>query len=147
MCNERVNPGRKASAILLLAVTAALAWVTPAQAQLPTAEDLIGATWNIKDKKTNTKIATLELLKNGQFEMVVGKGNTTRYPANPKAIWEINGATFRVVYDPAGRGKQVYIRGKISNWTKKGNDAFFELTLDEVNRLPAKEGDVLILDK
>ena len=39
------------------------------------------------------------------------------------------------------------MRGKIDHWTKNEQSAFFELPLREVNRLPVKEGDVLILDK
>ena len=78
----------------------------------------------------------------------VSKGNsTTRYPATPKARWEIDGAGFRVVYDPDGRGKQVYLRGRIDNWTKNNTGAFFELLLREVIRWPVKEGDVLILER
>jgi hypothetical protein len=75
-----------------------------------------------------------------QVELGATKDQTGEY--KEKAV-----ANLRVVYDPSGRGKQVYMRGKIAIWTKNNQGAFFELALREVDRLPVKEVDVLVLDK
>ena len=146
MRNERANQCqtfryRRTTTAILLSMAALLASKTNCPAQMPA--DLVGK-WDIKDGKGN-KIATLDLRENGQFEMKVG--NTT-FRATPIATWEFDkDGNLHVVYDPNGRGKQVYIFGKIKKWTVKDKTAVFELTLREVARIPAKEGDVITFEK
>src|SRR5688500_18026582 len=126
MCGNLVNLGSTATAILLV-VAAVLVGATPAPAQnLPTEKDLVG-TWDIKLKKTNTKIATIELMQNGQFKLVVGMKT---FPAAMPTKWKLDGANFQAVYESTRNGRtatQVYMRGKIDNWTRNDKDAFFEL--------------------
>jgi hypothetical protein len=134
--------------ITVLGLGLVFSGISSSKAQsLPSEKDLVG-TWDIKDKASDSRIGTIEFLQNGQFKLEVKQGNGSKtFPASPKAKWKLTGANLMVAYDPNGRGKQVYMRGKINLWTKVDQAATFELPLRETNELPVREGAVLILDK
>ncbi|HLW66527.1 MAG TPA: hypothetical protein VKS79_14530 [Gemmataceae bacterium] len=129
---------------LVLAFASALTATNRLPAQQPiTAKDLIG-TWKIKNDAGGKKIGTLELRKNGEFQLTVG---STSYNTDSTTKWEFDSKDLKISFAPTSTNTVILMRGKVDHYLQEGKKVSFEFTLKEANRMPVKAGAMLILER
>jgi hypothetical protein len=139
---------RRSRIVTTLSILASLAFalivVAESSAQQPiTSKDLIGA-WKIKDDASGKKIGTIELRKNGEFQLTVG---STSYATDSTTKWEFDSKDLKIVFVPSGTSNVILMRGKVDHYLQSGKKATFEFTLKEANRMPVKTGAMLIFER
>jgi hypothetical protein len=130
--------------LLLGSLAASLAIATESSAQQPiTSKDLIGG-WKIKDDASGKKIGTIELRKNGEFQLAAGSAN---YSTDSTTKWEFDSKDLKIVFTPGGATNVVLMRGKVDHYLQDGKKVRFEFTVKEANRMPVKVGATLIFER
>ena len=134
-----ITPG-----ILLASLAVWLATSAATSAQQPiTSKDLIGA-WKIKDDGSGKKIGSIELRKNGEFQLTMG---STSYATDSTTKWEFDSKDLKIVFTPSGTSNVVLMRGKVDHYLQSGKKYSFEFTLKEANKMPVKAGAMLIFER
>jgi hypothetical protein len=130
--------------VLVVALASVLTVPGSLSAQQPiTAKDLIG-TWKIKNDSTGAKVGTIELRKNGEFELTVG---ATHYNTDSTTKWEFDSKDLKISFVPSSTNTIVLMRGKVDHYLQSGKKLSFEFTLKEANRMPVKAGSMLVFER